>query len=131
MVNPIIYVFLNKSLHMTTGKAAAQTAHAVAMSMIGCDESLQQTWRSSPHRTVIVLEARDENHMRNIDAYIKERGDFGLSYVIDEGVNEIDEHTVTAIATKIIDKDDENTSLTFSTFKLYKDVIKINMEFEK
>lgn len=131
MYNPVIYVFLNKSLGMTVGKAAAQTAHAVTRSMILInDEKHRAKWLQSPHQTVIVLEARDENHMRNIRDYLDERG-VPVAEVIDEGVNEIDPHTWTAMATPILNKDAEKTYKALSTFNLYRDTIRVRLDIDR
>lgn len=123
-MNPIVYIFLNKSLHMSIGKAAAQAAHAA---MVVPDDN---SWLDNPHRTIIVLEARDQAHLDNIGKYLEERG-FATREIIDEGVNEIDPHVTTARCTKILDKDDENVKKTFSTFKLYCDPIKFTMEVDR
>lgn len=128
--NPVIYIFLNKSLGMSVGKAAAQSAHAAVFAAAESDESQQKLWRVSPHKTIIVLEARDEQHLRNIQVYLQQRG-FISNTIVDEGVNEIDPHTITALSSAILDKNQENVSLTFSTFSLYKDLIKFNVELER
>lgn len=128
--NPIIYIFLNKSLGMSVGKAAAQAAHAAVFAAAQSDESKQQLWRISPHKTIIVLEARDEEHLRSISTYIEQRG-FTSNMIVDEGVNEIDPHTITALSTEILDKNEDQVSLTFSTFKLYKDLVKLTLEVER
>lgn len=128
--NPIIYIFLNKSLGMSVGKAAAQAAHAAVFAAASSDMSKQQLWRVSPHKTIIVLEARDENHLRNIEKYLSQR-DFTANMIVDEGVNEIDPHTITALSSEILDKNNLDVKDTFSTFKLYKDLIKFNLEVER
>lgn len=130
MKNPVIYVFVNKGLHMTTGKVAAQVTHATMRSAIMSAKERLDQWDISIHKTVIVLEARDEIHMRSISRYMFERG-FRFHEIIDEGVNEIDPHTVTAAASDILDKDDELVIQAFSTFNLYRDTVKINLEFER
>jgi peptidyl-tRNA hydrolase len=127
-MNPVIYIFLNKSLQMSVGKAAAQAAHAIAM--LRPTKEGADTWESSPHRTIIVLEARNEQHMKNIRAYLHER-QVSTTRIIDEGANEIDPHTWTALATCILDKDAEYVQKTMSTFKLYRDTIKINLEVSR
>ena len=128
--NPVIYIFLNKSLGMSVGKAAAQSAHAAVFAAAESDTSEQQLWRINPHKTIIVLEARDENHMRSISTYLQQRG-FYSYMIVDEGVNEIDPHTITALSTCIIDKNDPHTKETFSTFSLYKDLIEINLKVDR
>lgn len=115
---------------MSVGKAAAQAAHAAVFAAAQSDESKQQLWRVSPHKTIIVLEARDEEHLRSISTYIEQRG-FTSNMIVDEGVNEIDPHTITALSTEILDKNQEQVSLTFSTFKLYKDLVKLTLEVER
>lgn len=128
--SPVIYIFLNKALGMSVGKASAQVAHAAIMAMTDVDESRQQLWKISPHKTVIVLEGRDEAHIKNISEYLKQRSIY-TNMIIDEGVNEIDAHTITALSTGILNKDDERVAQTFSTFKLYKDKVRITLELDK
>lgn len=128
--NPVIYIFLNKSLGMSVGKAAAQAAHAAVFAAAESDESKQQLWRINPHKTIIVLEARDEAHIRNISTYLQQRG-IHTNMIVDEGVNEIDPHTITALSSGILDKNNEHISLSFSTFKLYKDPIKFTVEVDR
>ena len=128
--NPVIYIFLNKSLGMSVGKAAAQAAHATAMSFIDSTQKQRDLWKNSPHRTVIVLEARDEAHMKNIDDYLFDR-DIEVQRIIDEGVNEIEPHTWTSLATPILDKNDEYITKTLSSFSLYRDVIEVNLKINK
>lgn len=127
---PVIYIFLNKSLGMSVGKAAAQAAHAAVFATAESDESKQQLWRVNPHKTIIVLEARDENHIRNITTYLAQRG-FTANTIVDEGVNEIDPHTITALSSNIVDKDDPHVAETFSTFNLYRDTVRLTIEVDK
>lgn len=129
-MNPIVYVFINKGLGMTTGKVAAQAVHASMMSNIDSFEHELEEWRKAPHKTVIILEARDEAHIKNIEVYLNQR-DIQSYPIIDEGVNEIDAHTITALSTGILDKDDEKVKLAMSTFKLYRDMIKFNVEVDR
>ncbi len=131
MFSPVIYVFLNKSLHMSVGKATAQGVHAVMMAnaLMIKDED-RDAWADAPHKTVIVLEGRDEDHMENIREYLIER-EIPVYYVIDEGVNEIDPHTVTAMSTPILNKEDEVTMKALSTFSLYKELVKFSLDFER
>ena len=128
--SPVIYIFLNKSLGMSVGKAAAQSAHAAVFAAAESDTSEQQLWRVNPHKTIIVLEARDEAHMRSISTYLQQRG-FYTNMIVDEGVNEIDPHTITALSTGIINKNDQHTKDTFSTFSLYRDIVEINLKVNR
>lgn len=131
MTKPVIYVFLNKSLHMSVGKAVAQAAHAVAMAIVAAsDKSQRVEWIESPHRYIIVLEARDEDHLHNIHPYLSERG-IAAQEIYDEGANEIDPITFTALATEILDKDDEKVQLTMSTFNTYRDDIRVTLEIPR
>ena len=124
MSKPTIYVFMNKSLGMSAGKLAAQAAHAVALVPVGNE------WTDAAHRTMLIMQARDASHMMRIKDYLAERG-VGSYMVIDEGVNEIDPHSVTALATDIVDKEIDHINQTFSTFELYRDDIKVTLEFTR
>lgn len=128
--NPVIYIFLNKSLGMSVGKAAAQAAHAAVFATAESDPSEQQLWRVNPHKTIIVLEARDEAHMRSISTYLQQRG-IHTNMIVDEGVNEIDPHTITALSSGILDKNNEHIKLSFSSFSLYRDLIEFNVKVSR
>lgn len=129
-MNPVIYVFVNKSLGMTAGKLAAQAAHAAAMSMAEENNENRMHWMADIHKTILVMEARDEQHLNNIDDYLIDRGVKPIK-IIDEGVNEIDAHTITALATNVLNKDNEQVQQTMSTFKLYRDTIRIKLEIDR
>lgn len=122
MRKPTIYIFMNKQLGMSAGKLAAQAAHAVALVPVG------KEWQA-PHRTILVMQARDEAHIRNIAKYLAQRGVTAYE-VIDEGVNEIEPHVVTALATQVVDKADERNGDIFSTFELYRDRVRLNVEVD-
>lgn len=127
--NPCVYVFINKTLGMSKGKMTAQGIHAAMMSAIKSSDSQRKFWLDSMHRTVLVMEARDNEHIKNIKAYLEERK-FKTHLVIDEGVNEIDPHVPTALATSILNKDDTNVKSALSTFKLFREKIKVVTEIE-
>lgn len=124
MSKPTVYIFMNKSLGMSSGKLAAQSAHAMAL----VDTS--KNWKTSAHRTILIMQARDDGHIRNISDYMAERG-FKSFMVVDEGVNEIEPHTITALATEVVDRELEHTADTFSTFELYKDSVRITLEVDR
>jgi peptidyl-tRNA hydrolase len=128
--NPVVYIFLNKSLGMSVGKAAAQASHAAMFAGMQSSQHMQSLWATSPHKTIIVLEARNEEHIRNIETYLDQRG-FSANMIVDEGVNEIDPHTITALSSQILDKDNDDVKLTFSSFDLYKDLIKFSVEIDR
>lgn len=129
-MRPVIYVFINKSLGMSAGKLSSQTAHAVALSLCDEDKPFLEIWRNSIHRTMIILQAKDDQMMKNIEAYLAERN-FEMYLQYDEGVNEVEPHSLTAMASKILNKNEQVVEDAFSTFKLYKDVVKITTEFER
>lgn len=127
---PCIYVFLNSSLAMSTGKAAAQAVHAAAAGILITPAAWLNIWQNSPHKTVIILDARDESHLRNVSRYLADRG-VESQAVIDEGVNETEPHTYTALATTVIDKADPHVEATMSSFQKYIDRIKVSMEINR
>lgn len=111
--NPILYVILNKELNMSAGKAAAQTAHAVAM--LG---NFNNAFIDFNKRTVIVLEAENEAQIRNLNEYLFNEG-LSSYYYIDEGVNEVGPYSVTAMAVEPIAAGDEERRQIFAPFNLY------------
>jgi peptidyl-tRNA hydrolase len=129
-MNPILYIFLNKGLHMSSGKAAAQASHAAMMAAVNANSNDAYVWKTANEKTIIVLEARDEQHMRNIQHYLKQRK-VDTQIIIDEGVNEIDPHVPTALVSNILDKDAPEETAPFSSFRLYHDIVKVTTEYEK
>ncbi len=129
-LKPVVYIFVNQGLHMTTGKAAAQAAHAIAIAFARSDKTVLDLWNESVHRTILVMKARDAEHLKNMQQYLKERN-IRTHLVIDEGVNEIDPHVPTALATDILDRDDAVAKQTLSSFELYRDQIKFSVEVER
>ncbi len=111
----IQYVVVNKSLKMSAGKAMSQVAHAIMYSINPGDVEL---YLESPQRTIVVLEGTGEQ-IKNLYQYLDERN-VTCDYVIDEGVNEIPTMSVTALATGVINIDDEDTRQYFQGFELYK-----------
>lgn len=127
---PCLYVFLNSGLNMSTGKAAAQAVHAATGSVLMSSTQLLNEWDKSPLRTVIVLEARDELHLQNIKAYLGDRG-IATKSIIDEGVNEVDAHTYTALSCEILDRNDPNVVDVMGAFNKFRDKIKVVMEVNR
>lgn len=109
---------------MSSGKLAAQSAHAIskALTLHNIND-----WWSNPTRTVLIMQARDEFHVKNIASYLNER-QINTYQIIDEGVNEIEPHSITAMATDVVDKEDENIKTIFSSFKTYRDKYKVILE---
>lgn len=130
-MNPVVqYIFVNKGLHMSAGKLGAQAAHAAVESYRLSDPKLIKRWYEARHYTKLVMQARDEQHLKTIERYLNERG-FKTSPIIDEGMTEIDAHQWTALAVEIVDKEAGDTAAVFSTFELYRDPIKVSMEIER
>lgn len=126
MREPTVYIFVNKGLQMSIGKVASQAAHAMAeVPRLASKEH----WLA-PHRTVLVMQARDEQHLKNIQLYLAKRKVESYE-IIDEGVNETDSHVWTALATQIVDKDLVSTRDIFSTFQTYRDTVRVRLEIDK
>lgn len=115
MYGPVLYILLNGELNMSPGKAAAQTAHAVAAlhSQYGIDDFMDEH-----RRTVIVLEAENEQQLKNLETYLYQ-AEIRVATYIDEGVNEVSPYSVTALAAGPIAIDDEETRAIFGPFPLY------------
>lgn len=128
-MNPVQYLILNKGLGMSTGKAAAQAAHA---SVEGVrlsartpngnpwDASIVNRWYRGGHYAKVVLEAKDSAALQIARQYIEDRG-FKSALIIDEGRTEIEPMSVTALGCEIVDKDWPHARETFSAFQLYTD----------
>lgn len=125
-----MYIFVNKELQMSVGKVAAQAAHAaVEAYRISTVDKLAE-WYKGRHYKKLIMEARDAEHLRTIASYLTERG-FKSVFIIDEGLNEVAPHSFTALGVEIVDQDDPHTQATFSTFRLYRDKVKVTLEIDK
>lgn len=125
-MKPAMYIFINKGLRMSPGKIAAQAGHAaVEAALISRppyteDLILWNEWRIGLHYMKLVMEARDNEHIRDIQTYLEARG-FRTVLILDEGHTEIDPIQPTALGVALVDKDDPHTAATFGSFKLYKE----------
>lgn len=129
-MDPVLYIFLNKGLGMSTGKSAAQAAHAAVEAYkltMGAVNSGNQTaqdveraWYEGGHYKKIVLEARDRHQLRDIERYLNDRR-FRTALIIDEGHTEIAAFSPTALGVELVDKDNSHVAATFGEFKLYRD----------
>ena len=126
-MNPVQYIILDKSAGMSTGKAAAQAAHAAiegirlnAKEPWGnpWDSSIVNRWYRGGHHAKVVLETDD---VRNAGTYLAARG-IDSVLILDEGRTEFSaDLTPTALGCPVVDKDDPHIRETFSAFKLYND----------
>lgn len=106
---------------MSTGKAAAQAAHAaVEAYLLTPDTNLKRVWHRGGHYKKIVLAADDELHLHTIRQYLYDRH-FDTALIVDEGATEVRPHSATALGVEIVDKDHAHAAATFSSFSLYKD----------
>lgn len=110
--NPILYVVINGELNMSGGKAAAQAVHAAAMLK---DIS---TFGKYVQRTVIVLEAKNTLQLMNLRNYLS-RSEIKSEYYIDEGVNEVDVYSITALAIEPIWSTDLEKREILKSFPLF------------
>lgn len=129
-MNAVMYIFLNRGLGMSTGKAAAQAAHAGVQGFQLSKGKLVDAWMSGKHYTKLVMLARDEQHIQTIQDYLADRG-FKTEMIIDEGMTEVDPHVKTALAVEIVDKDDAHVTDTFSSFALYRDTVRVTLEIDR
>lgn len=125
-----IYIFMNKSLGMSTGKIASQSAHAAVAAMMISTKSRIAEYESANERAVIVLQARDENHISNIAEYLS-KWSIRTAKIIDEGITEVDPQSVTALAVEIVDKKSDDVINAFKSFKTYRDTIRFTMELDR
>jgi peptidyl-tRNA hydrolase len=116
-----MYLFLNRGLGMSTGKACAQVAHAAVEAARISDPNLLHIWNDGGHYTKIILLAEDEAQITNINEYIRERG-FKTAVIIDEGRTEIKAFSKTALGVEIVDKSESHVAETFGSFSLYLDL---------
>jgi peptidyl-tRNA hydrolase, PTH2 family len=117
-----MYLFLNRSLGMSTGKAAAQVAHAAVEAYLISNPKVVEQWRVGLHYCKLVMLAEDDVHLLTIQKYIEERG-FKTKIIIDEGRTEIRPLSTTALGVEVVDRDEPHTQATFETFKLYREAV--------
>jgi PTH2 family peptidyl-tRNA hydrolase len=120
-MNPVMYIFLNRELRMSTGKSAAQAAHAAVEAYKLSDPELIVAWYVGGHYTKLVMAAEDTIQMNNIGNYIMDRG-FHVAWIVDEGRTEVRPHSLTALGVEIVDKDDRHTAATFEGFKVFREI---------
>lgn len=119
-MKPVMYLFVNRGLGMSSGKAFAQVSHAAVKAYAISHPEITAAW-SETGETKVALLAEDEVHLSNIERYLEDRG-YRTVAVIDEGRTEIRPHSFTALGVAIVDKDDEDVQFSFGSFQTYKDV---------
>lgn len=131
-MNPVQYIILNKGAKMSTGKAAAQAAHASVEGLRlqaaekngpwsnPFDLSIVNRWYRGGHYAKIVLEVADAAALNTARCYLEDRG-FKSMLIIDEGRTEVDPLTPTALGFGVVDKDLPHVRESFGEFKLYRD----------
>lgn len=124
--NPVMYIFVNKSIGMSPGKMAAQVAHAAVVASDRSNPEMRNAWNEYGFYTKLVMEARDSNHLETIMKYLEERN-IRSWIIIDEGRTEIKKHTPTALGVEIIDKDTKGE--IFKSFDLYKPELSITVKW--
>lgn len=115
---------------MSVGKSCSQASHAAVEAFRISKVDKLAEWYKGKHYTKLVMQARDENHLQNIQDYLTARG-FKSEMIIDEGLTEIDSIVKTALGVEVVDKDDEHTEATFSTFELYRDTIRVRLDIDR
>jgi PTH2 family peptidyl-tRNA hydrolase len=125
-----MYIFVNKGLGMSSGKMAAQAAHAAVEAYKVSNKDLIKQWELGKHYAKLVMQARDERHLMTIQKYLADRG-IKSELIIDEGMTEIDAHQATALGVEILDRNDPSVQATMSTFELYRDAVKVILEFNR
>lgn len=122
MNNPVLYIILNGSLNMSSGKASAQAVHAAMM----MQEEYRNKFLGDYVRRVIVLEASGREQMDGIADYLHDAG-IHYEYYIDECVNEVQAFSMTAMIVEPFASDDVKLREIFSKLPLYgKNKKKIN-----
>ena len=121
-----MYLFVNKGIGMSPGKLAAQVAHAACLAQRGSNPEMVEDLYKWGFYTKLVMEARDDDHIKTIERYLNERG-IKTFIVIDEGRTEIKKHSVTALGVEIVDKN--IVGPIFAEFDLYKPEMNIKVTF--
>ena len=92
----VLYVIVNKSLPMKSGKIASQVGHAIQKITEYCMVHEKKLWSyyCSNNYAKIVLKINDENKLLDI---LNDLKDVHKAYVVDEGRTQITPNSVTAI----------------------------------
>ncbi len=88
-------IVVRKDLNLSSGKLAAQVAHAAVGAYRNCDKDKRETWNSSGSKKVVV-EAKNKNEMLDAWNLAKKEG-VATFLVKDAGKTEIPSGTITAL----------------------------------
>src|SRR3990167_8397114 len=102
MSNCVMYVFINKGLGMSAGKLGSQSAHAAVEAFRISKMDKLAGWYKGKDYAKLVMQARDENHLQNIQDYLAARG-FRSEMIMDEGLTELDSIVKTALGVEVVD----------------------------
>jgi peptidyl-tRNA hydrolase len=119
-MNPVMYIFVNKGLGMSSGKMAAQASHAAVLAAKGSKSKMLREWNNGGHYCKLVMEVSNANELMMKERYFKERG-FKTFIVIDEGLTEDTTFVPTALGIEVVDKDNVHTHNTFMFENLYRE----------
>ena len=92
----VMYIIVNKSLPMRSGKIASQVGHAVQKITEYCMTKEKKIWSyyCSNNYAKIILKINDENKLLEI---LNELKHIHKSYAVDEGRTQIEPNSLTAI----------------------------------
>lgn len=102
-MNPVMYIFVNKSLGMSIGKTAAQVGHAVCEAYKMSEEKIREHWDKHSY-TKIILGVKDVVELSKIITVLNEL-EIEMFVVRDEGRTEIEAGSLTTMGVEILDKD--------------------------
>lgn len=122
---PTQYIFMNASLNMNSGKAAAQAAHAVeelnyTIFKYGDVETREKHLKmmGMNPRTTIVLEVENEDELYKLNSYLESQG-IRTGIYVDESVS--GKHFVpTAMAVEYLERASTPARLLSGMYKLFK-----------
>lgn len=102
MDEKVMYVFINKGLGMSNGKACAQASHAAVKAYLLTSKEVREKWDSGSY-TKIILGAKNSNELEEIAKEIY-GNNLNVWLVRDEGRTELEPGSLTALAVEIVDK---------------------------
>lgn len=121
---PTQFIFVNKSLNMNSGKAAAQCAHAVEELTFtileqGSEEKQKEFKKalSANPRATIILEVANEEEMYKLNSYLESQ-DIWTGIYVDEMVGD-KKFVPTALAVEYLDRSEAKAKLLSSMFNKF------------